>query len=922
VKKYGFAVAFLFLAASLHAQAWQQQTDYTIDVTLDPAAKTLDGFEKLAYRNNSPDTLRFIWFHLWPNAYKNDRTAFSDQFLENGDTRFYFSGKEQRGYINRLDFRVNGVAAKTEDHPNHIDIVKLLLPRPLPPGGEASITTPFHVRLPYNFSRGGFDGNSFQVTQWYPKPAVYDAAGWHPMPYLDQGEFYSEFGSFDVRITLPQNYVVAATGELQDTTVLEQLKRGIKGSALPKRKPAGAPISKVATPPATMLPTKTVRYVQARIHDFAWFANPRFTVAHDTCRLPSGRVIDVFSFYTPEEEDFWKKSTGYAKEAIRFYSDEVREYPYNTLSVVQGPQSFGGGMEYPTITIISPTGSGRELDITIAHEIGHNWFYGILASNERDHPWMDEGINSFYEQKYTARRYGALPQLAEIGLRTAVIQRTAQPIETSADSFTEANYGLVAYQKTAQWVALLEQRMGADSFRSFMQTYYRDWAFRHPRPVDFHQELRTAYSSGADSLLALQTANGLLPNQRAAGFKILTPLQPRSIRNYLLEPSRHALFLSPALGANAYDKLMVGALITNMKLPPSPVQFVAVPLYSTGAKRFTGIGRASYTVYPTKGFRKVEAFVSASTFSNNEFTGEDGVKHLARFQKLAPGITLFLKEKDPKSQRQRFLQWKSFFINEQPFRISDDSLITATDTTIVQNVRTIPLRYSIHQLTLGVSNFRALYPYNANLVLQGNSDFIRLSVEGNYFFNYARGGLAVRVFAGKLIYDENRKRPYGRSIDRFFLNMTGANGEEDYTYSHYFVGRNQFEGLASQQIAIRDGGFKMRTDLLANKIGKSGDWLAAANFNTSLPGLPIHLFADIGTYAEAWQEDGTDRFLFDAGLHLPLFKVVHIYLPLIYSRPFADYVKSTYVTNRLLKTATFSIDLQALTAQPRKQMLF
>jgi len=206
------------------SQYWQQQVNYVIDVTLNDKDPSLDGFEKIDYTNNSPDTLRFIWFHLWPNAYKNDKTAFSDQLLENDNTRFYFSNKDQKGYINRVDFKINGLTAQTADHPEHIDIIQLFLPTPLAPGQTIKITTPFHVKLPYNFSRGGHDGDNYQLTQWYPKPAVYDALGWHPMPYLDQGEFYSEFGNFDVSITVPQNYVVAATGNLENEDEKQWLK--------------------------------------------------------------------------------------------------------------------------------------------------------------------------------------------------------------------------------------------------------------------------------------------------------------------------------------------------------------------------------------------------------------------------------------------------------------------------------------------------------------------------------------------------------------------------------------------------------------------------------------------------------------------------------------------------------------------------
>ena len=137
---------------------WQQQVNYVIDVTLNDVDHTLDGFEKLEYINNSPDTLHFIWFHVWPNAFKNDKSAFSEQEIQSGKTDFYFSDREERGYINRLDFRIDGQVARTEDHPQYIDIIRVILPTPLPPGSKVNIETPFHVKIPNNFSRGGHTG--------------------------------------------------------------------------------------------------------------------------------------------------------------------------------------------------------------------------------------------------------------------------------------------------------------------------------------------------------------------------------------------------------------------------------------------------------------------------------------------------------------------------------------------------------------------------------------------------------------------------------------------------------------------------------------------------------------------------------------------------------------------------------------------
>ncbi|HRO70392.1 MAG TPA: M1 family peptidase, partial [Chitinophagaceae bacterium] len=299
---------------------WQQEVNYNITVSLNDREHTLTGFEKIEYTNHSPDTLHFIWFHIWPNAYKNDKTAFSDQLLENGNTDFYFSDKEEKGYINRLDFKVDDITAEMEDHPQHIDIIKLVLPSPLAPGKTIKITTPFHVKLPYNFSRGGHDGESYQVTQWYPKPAVYDQNGWHEMPYLDQGEFYSEFGNFDVTITVPDNYVVAATGVLQNEEEIEWLKKraSFEWEPVKKRiKKGGTTKTIIQEFPVSSNGIKILRYKQDRVHDFAWFADKRFIVSQDTCQLPSGKVVEVYSYYTSAEKKYWEKSVGFAKDAIR-----------------------------------------------------------------------------------------------------------------------------------------------------------------------------------------------------------------------------------------------------------------------------------------------------------------------------------------------------------------------------------------------------------------------------------------------------------------------------------------------------------------------------------------------------------------------------------------------------------------------------
>ncbi len=928
VKKLIASLILLLIFTSGYSQPdyWQQQVNYTIDVSLNDKEHTLDGFASIEYINNSPDSLRFIWFHLWPNAYKNDKTSFSDQLLENGNTKFYFSDKEQKGYINRLDFKVNNITANIEDHPQHIDIVKLLLPAPLAPGQRITITTPFHVKLPYNFSRGGHDGQSYQATQWYPKPAVYDKNGWHPMPYLDQGEFYSEFGNYKVNITVPENYVVAATGELQNQAEKEWLKNraSFDWHAGKERSTDGKLLPASQIFPASSASIKRLEYRQDNVHDFAWFADKRFIVNEDTCLLISGRVINIITYYTPLHRSIWNESVAYTKRAIRHYSSLVGEYPYNIAQVVQGPQSFGGGMEYPTITVISPMNNKADLDQTISHEVGHNWFYGILGTNERAQPWMDEGINSYFEDKYSASRYGEADKYQQIAFESLVAEKVDQPIATAAEQFSELNYNLVAYFKTAEWFRYLEAQLGKDVLANAIKEYYRRWQFRHPQPDDFKKVIEEVSGKKLDNEFSLLDKKGILPNQQRKGTKTFILLNPKGLNSYLKKPSKELITIGPAIGANSYDKFMAGAFITNVKLPPSRLQYMLSALYATGSKKITGIGFITHSFYPGQLFRKIDIGVSGSSFTVDQFTSSDGEKLFLGMKKIVPGIRFAFKEKSPRSSFHRYIQFKTFLFNEDRLRFYRDTLITGNDTTITNRFGKISNNRTLNQLKLVIENNRALYPYRGEFKIEQGTDFLRTAFTGNYFFNYAKeGGLNVRLFAGKFFYTSAKTFATQFATERYHLNLTGANGYEDYTYSDYFIGRNKFEGLASQQIMNRDGGFKVRTDLLADKVGKTDDWLIAANFSTTIPSainplsvlpfkIPLKLFVDIGTYADSWEEEAeTDRFLFDAGIQIPLFKeTINIYLPLIYSSVFKDYIQSTIPKKgRLWKTISFTIDI-------------
>ena len=222
-----------------------------------------------------------------------------------------------------------------------------------------------------------------------------------------------------------------------------------------------------------------------------------------------------------------------------------------------------------------------------------------------------------------------------------------------------------------------------------------------------------------------------------------------------------------------------------------------------------------------------------------------------------------------------------------------------------------------------VDNNRALYPYHAELQFESGGDFGRMQLLGTYFFNFRKkGGVQVRFFAGKFFYYVSKSVSKQFDTERYHLNLTGPKGDEDYTYSNYFLGRNEFEGLASQQIMQRDGFFKVRTDLLGAKVGKTDNWLSALNFTMDIPDrfnplsllpvkMPLKIFTDIGTYNTVWKEGSTDpHFLYDAGLQLSLFQdMLNIYVPLLYSNVYKNYFQST-PNNNFWQRISFSIDFQ------------
>lgn len=485
MKKILHLIAILLWVASVSAQTlklqqshWQQHVSYTIHVTLDDTKNSLYAVEQFRYTNHSPDVLREMYIHLWPNAYKDNHTAFAKQHLENGKTDVEYAAEKDRGFIDSLHFTVDGMDVKVETTAD-ADICKIILNKPLEPEQSVVVATPFRVKLPYVFSRMGVEKGMYCITQWYPKPAVYDVNGWNPIPYLDQGEFYSEFGKMDVSITLPSDYVLAATGNMMDQAEMDWLSKKIVDNDTKN------PYEN----------TKTIRFIQDSVHDFAWFCSRDFKVKRGMVQLPSGRSVQTW-LYAKQPNDNGVK---YINEAIEFYSKHVGEYPYSIAQVVITPLKAGGGMEYPTIT------NCAYIDRTvIVHEVGHNWFYGILGSNERRYPWMDESINTYYENRSTDEARTDTDEhdkndffekwvgfkMGGSSMTRMMYQYKARRHEDQAGNlhsmdYTSFNYGAIVYGKNPLSFRYLQAYLGDAKLDDMMRAYYQKWKFHHPLPDDF-----------------------------------------------------------------------------------------------------------------------------------------------------------------------------------------------------------------------------------------------------------------------------------------------------------------------------------------------------------------------------------------------------------------------------------------------------
>jgi len=459
---------FFYFSPSITGQADFARHQYKINVSLDTSKHSITGQSIINYYNNTGNEIDAIYIHLWANAYSNNSSPLATQMLEMGLTDIYFQKKKNRGAYRDILFMDNNQNALNMEYQDESqEIVKLYLPKALAAGDRVSIFCDFTIQLPDLLSRMGYKKNYYQVCQWYPKVARYDDNRWHTMPYLHVGEYYSDFADYDVKIRVPDGFQIAATGTEESSM--------------------------------------SGHYTAENVTDFAWFSSSEFSIEKETIALGAKSInLQVVKH---QDSETWDESMNFLKRAMQFYSEEVGVYPYDDVKVVLADAAGDSGMEYPTISVIGNTKEKEIVDHLIAHEVGHNWFYGALSSDERRFPWMDEGINSFYDHKYHAAHYNKLPYDNSVPKRFrdddvdyetsysligAVLNNQLRSGKSSssdlhASSYSALNYGLSIYEKPAQAFLYLEDYLGENIFRDCVKVYYEQYKFSHPSPMDMER---------------------------------------------------------------------------------------------------------------------------------------------------------------------------------------------------------------------------------------------------------------------------------------------------------------------------------------------------------------------------------------------------------------------------------------------------
>lgn len=466
------------VSANAQCDRWQQQVKYTMEVALDASNHRFTGTSELVYINNSPDTLREVFFHLYFNAFQpGSEMDVRSRTIEDPDDRV--GGRiaelrpDQVGLQQVQDLRQDGQLTALEPMGT---VLKVVLARPLLPRKSTTFHYSFSGQVPVQIRRSGRDnaeGVAYSMAQWYPKLAEYDHRGWHAYPYVGR-EFHGVWGDFDVTLEMDSAFTIAATGVLQNP---QEIGHGYPTGRKQLKRPPGGRLR--------------WHFVANDVHDFAWAADKDFK--HTMEQVPGGPALHFFFKDEPEYEATWKDLPGYMVRSFQHMDEHFGKYPWPQYSFAQGGD---GGMEYPMLTLITGKRRLGSLVGVSVHESVHSWYYGILASNEGRFAWMDEGFTEYAGSEVMQELFPSPDDphaSAFAGYSALVRSGRHEPPSIHADHFiTNKAYGTTAYSFGEMFVHQLGAVVGEKDLKAGLLRYFDVCKFKHPEPIDFERVMEKA----------------------------------------------------------------------------------------------------------------------------------------------------------------------------------------------------------------------------------------------------------------------------------------------------------------------------------------------------------------------------------------------------------------------------------------------
>ncbi|REG98997.1 M1 family metallopeptidase [Flavobacterium aquicola] len=505
-------ILFLFFSVNLFAQKqgyWQQHADYKMDVTMDVKTYLYKGKQELIYTNNSSDTLKKVYYHLYNNAFQpGSEMDARIQTIKDPDPRMAakikVDGKDVKesrlknlkpneiGYLKISNFKQDGVAATAKESGT---ILEVTLAKPILPNSKTVLTLDFDGQVPVQIRRSGrnnSEGVELSMAQWYPKMAEFDFEGWHADPYIAR-EFHGVWGNFDVNITIDKEYTLGGTGYLQNPN---EIGHGYQDAGVNVVYPKKAK-------------TITWHFLAPNVHDFTWAADKNYQ--HDIVKGANNVDLHFLFKNTPSVVENWQKVEPLLVKVLDYYNKTVGDYPYKQYSFIQGGD---GGMEYGMCTLMLGNGTPEGIFSTASHEFGHCWFQHILASNESKHPWMDEGFTTYIEylvknELKTKKEENAFTKVYA-SYYNLVQSGKEEPLSTHGDHFNEnRSYSTSSYYKGCIFLSQLGYIIGQDNLNKTIKRYYQDFKFKHPGPNDIKRTAERVSGANLDWYLLewTQTVN-------------------------------------------------------------------------------------------------------------------------------------------------------------------------------------------------------------------------------------------------------------------------------------------------------------------------------------------------------------------------------------------------------------------------------